>query len=94
MLLVNLALSDQVTTLSTSGCKDATIVSLLRALWAIISIGIHECILKFGLEIVEIDCEKEGGKDGALGQTFRESFRVAYGTVHSQSGCTVYEPRE
>ena len=34
VLRVNLALSGQATTLSTSGCKDATIMSLLRALQA------------------------------------------------------------
>ena len=35
VLGVNLALSDQATTLSTSDCKDATIMSLLWALQAI-----------------------------------------------------------
>ena len=34
-LRVNLALSDQATTLSTSVCKDAMTMSLLRVLWAI-----------------------------------------------------------
>ena len=32
VLRVNLGLADQVTTLSTSGCKDAMITSLLRAI--------------------------------------------------------------
>ena len=35
VLRVNLALSDQATTLSTSGCNSATTMSLLRALRAI-----------------------------------------------------------
>ena len=35
VLRVNLALADQLTTLSTSGCKDALIVYVLRALRAI-----------------------------------------------------------
>ena len=66
VLRVNLALSDQVTTLSTSGCKDAMIMSLLQALWAIISIDSNiGILLEFGQEIVHLDCEK-GGKDGAL----------------------------
>ena len=34
-LKVNLALSDQGTTLSTSGCMGSTIISLLPTLWAI-----------------------------------------------------------
>ena len=91
---VNFALSDQATILSTSGCKDATFMSSLLALRAINSIGTHKGILlKFGQEIVYVDCENEVGKDGTLGQTFLESSSGAYGTVNSHSGCMVYEPR-
>ena len=61
VLRVNLALTDQATTLSTSGCENASIMSLLRALWAIISTGTYKGILpEFGQEMVYVDCEKEG----------------------------------
>ena len=76
VLKVNLALSIQATTLSTSGCKDAMIMSFLRALLAqqIISIGTDkDILLEFDQEIVYVDCEK----DEALGQTFLESSRGA-----------------
>ena len=66
---MNLALLYQATTLSTSGCMDAMIMSLLRALRAIISIGTHKGILlKFGWEIVYVDCEKEGEKTEPWGR--------------------------
>ena len=32
------------------------------------------------------------GEGRGLGQTFLESSRGAYGTVHSHYGCAVYEP--
>ena len=61
VLKANVALTDNATTLSTSGCKDATIMSSLRALQVIISIGTHKGILlEFGQAIVYVDCEMEG----------------------------------
>ena len=69
-LSVSLALVDQVTTLSTYGCKDATIMPLLQALAGycqIINIGTHKGIVfEFGHEIVYANCEKEFGRHGAL----------------------------
>ena len=44
----------------------------------IISIGTHKGnVLKFGPEIVYVDCEIEGGQDGVLEHTFLEGSRWA-----------------
>ena len=91
-LRVNIVITDQSTTLSTSLYLDATIMSILRAL-RVISVGTHKgLILEFGLKIIYA-CQKGGGENGALGQTFLDSSRGANGTVHTHSGCAVYEPR-
>ena len=65
------------------GCHDHVLTAGMDT-----HIGIF---LEFGHVIVYVDIEKEGERDRALGQTFLESSRGAYGTVHSHSGCTVYE---
>ena len=57
VLRFNFALSDQATTLPTSGCEDATIMSSVRD----ISIGTHKgLLLKHSQEIVYVDCVMEG----------------------------------
>ena len=53
---VNLTIAVDATTLSTSGCKDATIMSLLRALRTINSVGTHKgIVLEFDQEIANVD---------------------------------------
>ena len=94
--MVNLALSDQATIiyLWLLGRHDHLITAGTTGYQQFISIGTQEGILlEFGQEIAYVDCENEGAKDGALVQTFLESSRLAYGTVHSYSGCMVYETR-
>ena len=76
------------------GRHDHVLIAGTAGYQQIIIIGTNIGILiEFGLEIIYVDCEKEGGKDGALGQTFLRCSRGDCRTVHSHSGCTVYEPR-
>ena len=56
------------------GRRDHVLIAGTTGYQQIISIGTHKGILhEFGQGIICVDCEKEGGKDGALGQTFLES---------------------
>ena len=86
-LRVNLVLADKATTLSNFGCKDATIMSLLRALRAINSSSAKALtrgiVLKFGQEIAYGDCKKEEERTESWG---RPSFKVGEGSMEPLTG--------
>ena len=77
-----------------SKCDNHPLIAGAVGYHQIISIDTHTgIVLQFDQNVIYVDSEDEGKKDGALGQTILESTKGAYGADHSHSRCAVYEPR-